>query len=166
MNDVQMMTWGWSDRGWLRVISFTLADLLPRHAQTSRHSFFLSKAAPPSSGQIIPGVTIAEGNSIHHTWETWCQTLYCRLFVATTASTWVPAVIVTLNRFQSCIGTAVERRNQDTPLAIRPTIMARHLEAAASLEWLMYTSSSIPCSTSCNRRNRYLMTLPRWGQKY
>ena len=32
-----------------------------------------------------------------------------------------------------CIGSAVERRNQGTPLAIRPKIMARYEEAAASL---------------------------------
>ena len=47
---------------------------------------FCAKAAPLSSGQIVPRVTIAQGNYIHPTWETLCQTLYCRLFKATTTS--------------------------------------------------------------------------------
>ena len=38
---------------------------------------------------------------------------------------------------ESCISTAVERRNQGTPLAIRPKIMAKYVEAAASLRWLL-----------------------------
>ena len=32
-----------------------------------------------------------------------------------------------------CIGTAAERRNQGTPQAIRPNIIARHVQAAAPL---------------------------------
>ena len=36
-----------------------------------------------------------------------------------------------------CIGSAVERRNQGTPLAIRPKIIARYEEAAAALGWLL-----------------------------
>ena len=38
---------------------------------------------------------------------------------------------------ESCISTAVERRNQGTPLAIRPKIMTRYKGAAASLGWLL-----------------------------
>ena len=40
-------------------------------------------------------------------------------------------------RCESCISTAVERGNQGTPLAIRPKIMARYEEAAASFGWLL-----------------------------
>ena len=36
-----------------------------------------------------------------------------------------------------CIGSAVERRNQGTPLAIRLKIIARYEEAAAALGWLL-----------------------------
>ena len=36
-----------------------------------------------------------------------------------------------------CIGSAVERKNQGTPLAIRPKIMARYEEAAAAFGWLL-----------------------------
>ena len=38
---------------------------------------------------------------------------------------------------RNCISTAVERKNQDMPLAICPKIMARYEEAAASLGWLL-----------------------------
>ena len=34
---------------------------------------------------------------------------------------------------ECCIGSAVEQRNQGTPLAIRPKIIARYEEAAAAL---------------------------------
>ena len=36
-----------------------------------------------------------------------------------------------------CIGSTVERRNQGTPLAICPKIIARYEEAAAALGWLL-----------------------------
>ena len=36
-----------------------------------------------------------------------------------------------------CIGSAVELRDQGTPLAIRPKIIARYEEAAAALGWLL-----------------------------
>ena len=65
----------------------------------------------------------------------------------------------------SCISTAVEQRNQGTPLAIRPKIMARYKEAAATFGWFLWTSASVPCQTACNWRNRSLMTLPGRGRK-
>ena len=52
-----------------------------------------------------------KGNSIHSPWETLCQTPYCRLFKATAAYTSTCTDV-------SCIGTAVERRDQCIPLAI------------------------------------------------
>ena len=93
--------------------------------------FFCSKAAPLSSGRIVPRVTMVpfiphERPTVKH---------YCWLFKDTMATS-VPALTVTLHwqclhRSGSCIGTAVERRNKGTPLAIRPKDMARHVEAAA-----------------------------------
>ena len=66
---------------------------------------------------------------------------------------------------KSCLSTAVERENQATLLAIRPKIMARYEEVVACLGWLLQTSASVPCHTACNWRNRFLLTLPGWGQK-
>ena len=50
---------------------------MPRRPETR---FFCSKAAPLSSGRIVPIVTIAKGNSIFPTCGTKCQTLFCQSF--------------------------------------------------------------------------------------
>ena len=57
-----------------------LGDLPSCMPRRSEIRFFCSKAAPLSSGQIVPNLTIAEGNSILPTCETKCQTRYCQSF--------------------------------------------------------------------------------------
>ena len=44
-----------------------LGDIPQASADVQRHSFF--RSVPLSSERIVPGVTIAEGSSIHPTWD-------------------------------------------------------------------------------------------------
>ena len=79
-----------------------------------------------SSGRIVPRVTIGretpfiprERHNVKH---------FIAGYLMLTQPTPAPALM------QRCIGTAVEQRNQGTPLAIHPKIIARYEEAAASL---------------------------------
>ena len=61
-------------------------------------------------------------------------------FKATTANISACTVVTLYDR--SCIGTAVKLRKQGTPLAIRPKIMARLVEAEAWGEKYYYQQSS------------------------
>ena len=90
MNDVRMMTWWWGDRAWWvsesvffylpsKGIWTCLGDSSPGMPRRPETSFFVQKALL-SSSRIVLRVTIAKGDSIHSTCETYCQTLYCRLF--------------------------------------------------------------------------------------
>ena len=97
-----------------------LGDLPSGMLRRPETLFFCSKAdkaAPLSSGW--PRVTIAKGNSIIPTCETYCQG---GCFKATTTNISACTVVTLhwqcLHWYGSCIGTAVERRSQRTLLAI------------------------------------------------
>ena len=115
---------------WTCVWGFT-----PRHAPTSRVVPLQNKARL-SPGRIVLRVTIAVTLFIPHV----CQTLYCRLLQGYHGQHQCCTVVTLYDR--SCIGTAVKRRNQGTPLAIRPKIIARLVEAEAWGEKYYYQQSS------------------------
>ena len=123
-----------------------------RHIQTFRDSKHGSAILGSDSPQAR--VTIGEGNSIHPTWETWCQNNF-RLFITTTVNT------------SAC-------NDSDAALALPAPIRDLHWHCcwaeepggnlpeyygqthrSCSFPWIV---ASVPCSTANNRRNRSQMT--------
>ena len=158
-NDVQMM-WGWGDRAWWVIESVFLRSLdkvfwaclgdppsdMPRRPENwislcnlmlklrgiSRNPAILGSNSPQSNNRkdnslwVTPFIQRERPNVKH------AIASYLRLPRPTS----VPALMRELHWCESCISTAVRRRNQGTPLAIRPKIMASYEEATASLGWL------------------------------
>ena len=101
----------------------SLYNLMLKLCGTSRSSAILGSNSPQSNNR--------KGNSIHSPWETYC--LHTPLLVILGYH----CLHQRMHWCGCCIGSAVERRSQSTPLAIRPKIMARYEEAAAALGWLL-----------------------------
>ena len=101
----------------------SLCNLMLKHCGISRSSAILESDSPQSNNRkdnplwVTPFISRERPNIKH------AIAGYLRL----------PQLTPTPALIESCIGTAVERRNQGKPLVIRPKIMARYEEAAASL---------------------------------
>ena len=94
------------------------------------------RTAPLFLGRIVPWVTIARVTPF-----IWRERTDVKHSIAGNSRLPQPTLVPAL--IGSCIGFAVERRNQGTPLVIRPKIMVRYEEAAASLGWLLYNSGLV-----------------------
>ena len=94
-----------------------LCNLILKHHGISRSSVILGSDSPQSNDRIKTPL----GNSIHERPNVEHPIVGYLMLPRPTSA---PALM---------IGSAVERRNQGMPLAIRPKIMARYEEAAAAL---------------------------------
>ena len=111
------------------------------------------RTAPLSSGRRVPRVTIGRVTSFTPVRDLTSTTRYCRLFNATTAYTSV------CTDAGVALGTRVY--HLQSPRRLWPDTRRLKMPLDDCCRRVLPYNPN----TAFNRRNRSLMTLPRWGQK-